>query len=108
MDEVDGAVARGARGGPARRGQGGLQGVHGADGLGRPADTQESKTPERSVRFHTFIRCTSGSRVGRWVASNLACDGTSSEVEIAVENGLITEVKYFSTSGRGCPKEPVA
>lgn len=63
---------------------------------GAPADTQESKTPERNVRFHTFIRCTSGPRVGRWVASNLACDGTSSEVEIAVENGLITEVKYLN------------
>ncbi len=37
---------------------------------GAPADTQESKTPERTVRFYTFIRCTSGPRVGRWVASN--------------------------------------
>lgn len=62
---------------------------------GAPADTQESKTPARSVRFHTFIRCTSGPRVGRYVASNLACDGTSSEVEVAVENGIITEVKHL-------------
>ncbi len=62
---------------------------------GPPADTQESKGG-RTIRFHTFIRCTSGPRVGRYVASNLECDGTSSEVEIAVENGLITEVKYLN------------
>lgn len=62
---------------------------------GAPADTQESKTSERSVRFHTFIRCTSGPRVGRYVASNLACDGTSAEIEVAVENGVITEVKHL-------------
>lgn len=62
---------------------------------GPPADTQESKGG-RAIRFHTFIRCTSGPKVGRYVASNLECDGTSSEVEIAVENGLITEVKYLN------------
>lgn len=62
---------------------------------GAPADTQESKSATGPVRFHTFIRCTSGPRVGRYVASNLACDGTSSEVEVAVENGIITEVKYL-------------
>lgn len=62
---------------------------------GAPADTQQSKTPERSVLFHTFIRCTSGPRVGRWVKKNVDCDGTSNEIEIAVENGVITEVKYL-------------
>lgn len=63
---------------------------------GPPADTQASKAEARSVRFHTFIRCTSGPRVGRYVANNLDCDGTSSEVEIAVENNLITEIKYLN------------
>lgn len=63
---------------------------------GPPADTQASKTDSRAVRFHTFIRCTSGPKAGRFVASNLECDGTSSEVEIAVENGVITEVKFLN------------
>ena len=63
---------------------------------GPPADTQSSKAQTRDVRFHTFIRCTSGPRVGRFVASNLDCDGTSSEIEIAVENNLITEIKYLN------------
>lgn len=63
---------------------------------GIPADTQESKTPDRVVRFHTFIRCTSGPKIGRYVSSNVACDGTSTEIEIAVENGVITEIKYLN------------
>lgn len=63
---------------------------------GPPADTQGSKAAARDVRFHTFIRCTSGPRVGRYVSSNLDCDGTSSEVEIAVENNLITEIKFLN------------
>lgn len=63
---------------------------------GRPADSQESKGQSRSISFHTFIRCTSGPRVGRYVTSNLECDGTSSEVEVAVENGVITEVKFLN------------
>jgi hypothetical protein len=63
---------------------------------GPPADTQSSKAQTRDVRFHTFIRCTSGPRVGRYVQSNLDCDGTSSEVEIAVENNLITEIKHLN------------
>jgi hypothetical protein len=62
---------------------------------GPPADSQVSKG-ERQVRFHTFIRCTSGPRVGRYVANNLDCDGTSSEIEIAVENNLITEIKFLN------------
>jgi hypothetical protein len=63
---------------------------------GTPADTQESKAADRAVRFHTFIRCTSGPRIGRYVPSNLACDGTSTEIEVAVENGYITEIKYLN------------
>lgn len=63
---------------------------------GPPADSQTSKATDREVRFHTFIRCTSGPRVGRYVPNNLDCDGTSSEVEIAVEGGLITEIKFLN------------
>ena len=63
---------------------------------GPPADTQMSKAESRDVRFHTFIRCTSGPRVGRYVQSNLDCDGTSSEIEIAVENNIITEIKFLN------------
>jgi hypothetical protein len=62
---------------------------------GPPADSQVSKG-ERAIRFHTFIRCTSGPRIGKYVHNNLDCDGTSSEVEIAVENGLITEIKFLN------------
>lgn len=59
---------------------------------GPPADSQgggESK-------FHTFIRCTSGPRTGKYVRSNLECDGTSTEVEIKVTGGLISEIKYLN------------
>jgi hypothetical protein len=63
---------------------------------GLPADSQASKGGTRNISFHTFIRCTSGPKVGRYVTSNLECDGTSSETEIAVENGLITEVKHLN------------
>ena len=63
---------------------------------GPPADSQGSKTETRAVRFHTFIRCTSGPRIGQYVMNNLDCDGTSSEIEIAVENNLITEVKFLN------------
>jgi hypothetical protein len=61
---------------------------------GRPADTQVKSTEHRQVEFHTFIRCTSGPRTGRYVPSNLDCDGTSSETLVAVENGIVTEIKY--------------
>lgn len=62
---------------------------------GRPASTRQSEARGREVQFQIFIRCTSGPRVGDYVRSNLDCDGTSSEVEIAVENGIITELKYL-------------
>ncbi len=63
---------------------------------GPPADSQGSKTDVRAVRFHTFIRCSSGPKAGRFVANNLDCDGTSGEIEIAVENNLITEIKFLN------------
>lgn len=59
---------------------------------GPPADTQ----PRGDASYHTFIRCTSGPKAGRYVSSNLECDGTSSEIEIAVLNGLVTEIKYLN------------
>jgi len=59
---------------------------------GPPADTQ----PRGDANSHTFIRCTSGPKAGRYVASNLNCDGTSSEIEIAVMDGLVTEIKYLN------------
>jgi hypothetical protein len=63
---------------------------------GPPADSQASKTEARAVRFHTYVRCTSGPRIGRYVQNNLDCDGTSSETEIAVENNVITEIKFLN------------
>lgn len=62
---------------------------------GLPATVRKAETQGRSVRFETFIRCTSGPKIGQYVRSNLDCDGTSSEVEIAVENGIITELKFL-------------
>lgn len=59
---------------------------------GPPADTQ----PRGDTTYHTFIRCTSGPKAGRYVSSNLSCDGTSSEIEIAVSEGLVTEIKYLN------------
>jgi hypothetical protein len=62
---------------------------------GLPANVREAEVSSRSVRYDTFIRCTSGPKIGDYVRNNLDCDGTSSEVEIAVENGIITELKYL-------------
>jgi len=62
---------------------------------GPPADTREEMAGERKVRFETFIRCTSGPRVGQYVRNNVDCDGTSSEVRLAVEDGTVTEIKYL-------------
>lgn len=59
---------------------------------GPPADTQT----RGDARTHTFIRCTSGPKAGRYVANNLDCDGTSSEISISVINGDVTEIKYVN------------
>lgn len=61
---------------------------------GPPADTRVRNVRGRSVQFHTFIRCTSGPKVGRYVKNNLECDGTSSEKNIAVENDIVTEINH--------------
>lgn len=62
---------------------------------GLPANTREAEARNRVVRYETYIRCTSGPKIGKYVRSNIDCDGTSSEVEIAVENGIITELKFL-------------
>lgn len=61
---------------------------------GPPADTQTRDRTGRTTRQHTFIRCTSGPKAGRYVRNNLDCDGTSSETQIAAEGGVIVEIKY--------------
>jgi hypothetical protein len=61
---------------------------------GPPADTQTRDPDGKSVRVHTFIRCSSGPKAGRYVRSNLDCDGTSSEIQIAISEGVITEIEY--------------
>ncbi|MEZ4380236.1 MAG: hypothetical protein R3A79_02725 [Nannocystaceae bacterium] len=59
---------------------------------GPPADTQR----RGDLSYHTFIRCTSGPKAGRYVSSNLDCDGTSSEIEISVQDGVVTEIKRLN------------
>jgi hypothetical protein len=61
---------------------------------GPPADTQTRGPDGRSVRTHTFIRCTSGPRAGRYVRSNLDCDGTSSEIHVSIIEGVINEIEH--------------
>jgi hypothetical protein len=62
---------------------------------GLPASVRDMEEKGRVVHYETFIRCTSGPRIGEYVRSNLDCDGTSSEVELAIENGVITELKFL-------------
>lgn len=59
---------------------------------GPPADSQN----RGELRYHTFIRCTSGPKRDRYVASNLDCDGTSEETEISVQNDVIVEIKHLN------------
>jgi hypothetical protein len=62
---------------------------------GPAADVREGESNGRVVRYETFIRCTSGPKAGGYVRQNIDCDGTSSEVQLAIENGLVTEIKYL-------------
>jgi hypothetical protein len=59
---------------------------------GPPADTQK----RGDLRYHTFIRCTSGPKAGRYVPNNLECDGTSSEIELMIRDGAVAEIKYLN------------
>lgn len=62
---------------------------------GLPANVRKAEAGERTVEYETFIRCTSGPKKGQYVRNNLDCDGTSSEVQLAVEDELVTEIKYL-------------
>ena len=62
---------------------------------GPPADVREVGGNSRTVRYETFIRCTSGPKIGLYVKQNTDCDGTSNEVQIALENGIVTEIKHL-------------
>ena len=43
----------------------------------------------RPLQLHTFIRCSSGPKRGRYVRSNLDCDGTSSETQVSIRDGVV-------------------
>ncbi len=62
---------------------------------GLPADVRLAEARGREVLYETFIRCTSGPKENQYVRQNIDCDGTSSEVQIAIENGIITEIKHL-------------
>ena len=62
---------------------------------GRPADVKVIESGTRKVSYEVFIRCTSGPRTGEHVRQNMDCDGTSSERQLAVENGLVVEVRFL-------------
>ncbi len=62
---------------------------------GLPADVRMAEARGRTVRYETYIRCTSGPYEDQYVRQNIDCDGTSSEVQLAIENGLVTEIKYL-------------
>ena len=61
---------------------------------GPPADSQTRDPDGRAVRQHTFIRCTSGPKAGRFVRANLDCDGTSSEILVTIRDGKVAEINY--------------
>jgi hypothetical protein len=61
---------------------------------GPPADTQERDANGRPLQLHTFIRCSSGPKRGRYVRSNLDCDGTSSETQVSIRDGVVVEIAY--------------
>ncbi|MEE9382376.1 MAG: hypothetical protein V3V08_03065 [Nannocystaceae bacterium] len=62
---------------------------------GLPVDVRLAEARGRLVRFETYIRCTSGPKTGSFVRENIACDGTSSEMTVAVEDGLVTQIKHL-------------
>ena len=63
---------------------------------GPPADTQDRDANGRPLQLHTFIRCSSGPKRGRYVRSNLDCDGSSSETQVTIEEGVVVEIVYLN------------
>lgn len=61
---------------------------------GPPADTQMRDANGTPMVQHTFIRCTSGPKVGRYVQANLDCDGTSTEIMVSIRDGKVAEINY--------------
>lgn len=61
---------------------------------GPPADTQDRDANGRPLQLHTFIRCSSGPKRGRYVRSNLDCDGTSSETQVSIREGVVVEIAF--------------
>jgi len=61
---------------------------------GPPADTLTRDRDGRNAIVHTYIRCSSGPKRGKYVRNNLDCDGTSDETQVAIDNGLVVEIKY--------------
>ena len=61
---------------------------------GPPADTQERDVNDRPIVQHTYIRCTSGPKAGRYVRNNLDCDGTSTETKVSIRDGVVAEIEY--------------
>jgi len=61
---------------------------------GPPADTQDRDANGRPLQLHTFIRCSSGPKRGRYVRSNLDCDGTSSETQVSIRDGVVVEIAF--------------
>jgi hypothetical protein len=57
---------------------------------GPPADTMHRD----GALVHTFIRCSSGPKRGRYVRNNLDCDGTSDETQVAIAKGVVVDIKY--------------
>ena len=62
---------------------------------GPPADTQTKDPLGRPMTLHTFIRCSSGPKAGRYVRSNMDCDGTSTETKVSIREGLVAEIEYM-------------
>lgn len=61
---------------------------------GPPADTRDRDRNGQPALIHTYIRCSSGPKRGRYVRTNLECDGTSDESMVAIQNGVVTEIRY--------------
>jgi hypothetical protein len=61
---------------------------------GPPADTQTRDVNDRPILVHTFIQCSSGPKRGRYVRNNLDCDGTSTERQVSIRDGVVSEIQY--------------